>query len=733
MKQKKPINFSGKLRYLAYGLILLLIVTCNLFFHQLLAQNYFRTWFHYGVNWTQMTLRNLNPSQSEELLDLLEQEHPGLAVIHRHRNTLKDYYPMSLAGDPEAFEQLDFHGVNLLDASKVDQVINHGAIMYNGSEARTQDKIIKIPTVKMTWEDVQVQSMRNLLDDYGSLNGSFHLRGDSQVVKAFADEVAKITNKKTSDILGRKRYFGFIDGPDLKIYAVATGLLSLSVIFVILIMITHSYSTWSSLALLGWSKSQFLFQLLRPILLFSIIAVIITPLFSFLLGMSYQISWTHYFYYLVPSLACLLYILLCCLIGSSQYLTMSPIKAIKKQYSLKTLYWLTGLGYLSIALITTYAGIVIEGPILDLAHDEELRSHWQQHSALNVITSIEVGDDLESFNHDSDKFTVDFWKWYQSIAQSEDVLFFSSHYISQEEIELAQQYGIDRDEFFTEPIWEIKCNPQYLTHIGVKLSPSIHEEVEKGNLPFLIPNHWEESKKEHIKNIITASEIDTAEFQIEGLSAGKPSEIEYIFIDYPLKNIFTWSKFSDHPKISDEVVIGIVNDKTMSHFNVRELSNAGLESRIKFSDPDFAQQVTQEDYLAKYNLDDNLITLSTVQKLLDQTKESTLRATIVLFFIILLFLAINALFLNSFISIYRLSHYEELFVSYLMGITNHQRYRIIFIFWLLALIGQQVLAYFTHSKFASLLSFLTSLIFILYILFLTRESDLNRYKQSGKE
>ena len=180
-------------------------------------------------------------------------------------------------------------------------------------------------------------------------------------------------------------------------------------------------------------------------------------------------------------------------------------------------------------------------------------------------------------------------------------------------------------------------------------------------------------------------------------------------------------------------MIGIVNDKTMSHFNVTDLSNAGLDSRIKFSDPDFAQQVTQEDYLAKYNLDDNLITLSTVQKLLDQTKQSTLRATIVLFFIILLFLAINALFLNRFISIYRLSHYEELFVSYLMGITNHQRYRIIFIFWLLALIGQQVLAYFTHSKFASLLSFLTSLIFILYILFLTRESDLNRYKQSGKE
>ena len=83
--------------------------------------------------------------------------------------------------------------------------------------------------------------------------------------------------------------------------------------------------------------------------------------------------------------------------------------------------------------------------------------------------------------------------------------------------------------------------------------------------------------------------------------------------------------------------------------------------------------------------------------------------------------------------IYHLSDYEELFAKYLLGFSRWQRYKLLYIFWFIALLVQLIVAILTHSYFALLLGMSSSLLLLMTINILTREKDLDRYKKKGIE
>ena len=734
MKKSKQINFSGKLRYLAYLLILFVFILAHLFAHRRIASSYFDHFYEFGKGGAPLCLKNLSADQHQQVLNLMLNPPQELAIIN-HKSSQDDIGRVeiiTIAGDPQVLPAFTFRGQTILNANDYQAIIDDQILYHNNPQLKTGPKDQVIPYLKDMMSPVYWQNAQTSFNFFHSMNGNYYLHGQAKAIQAFYQQLASLLNKDPSDIKEINSFSAYSDGAMTNLYLIATILTSLALIFVILIIITQSYSTWSSLALLGWSKWQFLDQILRPLGRLSLILALGLPFISFYYGGSHQLSWNYLVYFLLASAIIFVYFIVCCLIASSLFLRLSPLTTIKKQYSLKPLYWLNGMGYLIVALTTAYVGVIMEGPINSLSYHKDLQKQWHKHGQIQVLKSIGVGNDLDSLTGHSHQQELDMWDWYTSFADSDHVYLANFEYFDQEFVDRCLE---DPDCYYQSalkaPLKTLTVNPQYLQYIGLPLSSDLLAQINKGNRVYLYPETWSKERTKYVENF--TKELDTYDFHFDNSPLEDRSQAEFIFQAIDMPQLFTWSDSEEVPSFSDDILVRVINPANIFDIEISQLMVNGLTSPLKFDDPNLVNKVTEIQYLSKFQLDDNQLDIDSIHNLLNQTKNNYLNVLKTFGLIALIFLAINSLFLNSFISIYRLSHYEELFVSYLMGITNHQRYRIIFIFWLLALIGQQVLAYFTHSKFASLLSFLTSLIFILYILFLTRESDLNRYKQSGKE
>ena len=606
----RSIKLSGRLRFIAYAFIFLLYISLSLYTQRNLANDYLRSWFHYGDAGTRIFLNDLEETEHQEVYNLFTSGKYRLAIVEKIFDVDNTLY-INLAGDPDSFCHLEFHGKVLLDQDMIQEVINEDKVYSNltkGIQSNEEERTARLPRLDLSSHHVQLQSLQRHFSKKASMNGTFYLMTeDSEELDKLIQELSKITHRDREQLLSVLSGMHLIDSIHSTLYFMLLAIAGLVLFFVLLILMVQSYPAWSSLALLGWGRKEFLFELLKPLIGVSFACLLFFPSLVFMLGGAYQLSLSFLArFFLSAFLACLLVLFLMG-IASLLLFSMSVIKAIKKKYSLKALKFVMGCLFMLISMLGVYMGKLMEGPVHDLTYSKKLQEGWKEYEEVYVLSEVHVGDDLESISGHSSKLNQDMIQWFQSFRNTEGYFLNMSQFYDQKFIDDIR-YSQDTiyKNILEEPLWVITGDLHYAKRLGIELEPNQIELLAAGGRVYLYPSTWSSQRRENVNAFLFEIEENRRKY-VEKLLP------ESVIDKLSIEKVFTWTSDSEQDTWTDEAVIELFDSSIADAIELRNLEVNGLSSLLKVTDPELVAEVTSEDYLRKFELDDNKIELTTVK------------------------------------------------------------------------------------------------------------------------
>lgn len=252
-------------------------------------------------------------------------------------------------------------------------------------------------------------------------------------------------------------------------------------------------------------------------------------------------------------------------------------------------------------------GKLMEGPVHDLTYSKKLQEGWKEYEEVYVLSEVHVGDDLESISGHSSKLNQDMIQWFQSFRNTEGYFLNMSQFYDQKFIDDIR-YSQDTiyKNILEEPLWVITGDLHYAKRLGIELEPNQIELLAAGGRVYLYPSTWSSQRRENVNAFLFEIEENRRKY-VEKLLP------ESVIDKLSIEKVFTWTSDSEQDTWTDEAVIELFDSSIADAIELRNLEVNGLSSLLKVTDPELVAEVTSEDYLRKFELDDNKIELTTVK------------------------------------------------------------------------------------------------------------------------
>lgn len=738
MKKIKLIGISRYFGYLLIAMQGILLVFLTVFF---LNKTYMEAWNVYPDKENVLTvyLKNIAPEKENDVQDYLlnTAASQNLFLIRKDRLLQNDGTPdgflIGIYGNASCHDvSFSFLGQQIVDSDSFNLLLNsENAKSTLGVEFGSIHSIGKIPSFRF-YEHVVIKQLPSLIHDTNTAGGTYSILGfvTQGQISDFIRGLSVQTGLSEAELLSASggeitdRHFM------LNILLLFLGAqIFLNIIFFLVIAV-KSLPRQGKLTLLGWSRTAFAWEILGSFLKISVIGIPFFVLFGLLLC-----GWTPFsaillFYFLVSALLNLIIVGVELLLSASVILMTKALNAIRGRIPKKPFYLLGILAYLLISAGIVFCGCYVDQPLLYLSENAKLSRQWQTVSDYQILQSISIGWDADSFTGGSNQLDRNIYEWYRSIADQEGVYLIHTNYYDEQLLTLWRQ-NQTYSEIPENPFWYFTVSPNYLEQLGLSLEEELLAKARGGMRLYLLPDTFSETQRSQIAAWLMES--SSKGIQPGDIPTSFSKEQHFCFLTYtPNQELFTWATTSDSSMTDTMPVIYVATPENMRYFETESLKAAGLESYIKFADENTKKQYTQPDLLNLYDLSDNNLTFTAVQNYIDGIQKS-IWVTLLWFglvFVILLLILIGLLLTLA--AIFRIVNQEKINIKKFLGFSFFQLYRMPILLLSSLVILEFGIMIVLHSKFGSLLIAVSALLqFLIFVNYMAR-SEWKRLRLSLK-
>ncbi len=636
---------------------------------------YQKQWKEYGKTEASMTVYIDGVSEEGEyaieqyLLNKADSDH--LFIIRRDSSLQEDGsffgYDFGVYGDVENNEvSFSFYGKNVLNKEMLSALLRSGEEEATlGIDKGSVYSVGEIPKIRFG-DQIVIKKLSALIEESNTVQGEYTIVGIKENDRRkLLSELAALCGTSEEKLYNSMR--GEEVDDNLKniiaiVFILAQMMLN-TVFFIILTL--RNLDKSGKLALLGWSRSAFCYELFGGFLWRAAAAV---PILT-MIGTVWS-GWTkisipyvgHFFLYAVLNMVFTL-----AEIGISVLIQMSvrPLSAIRGRFPKKVLYFLGILAYLGVSAGIVFCGLYVDSPMRMVSENAELSKRWEEVSDHQVLRNISVGNDEASFAGASKELDQDIFEWYKKIHEENGVYLVQTAYYDDEILELWRTEGI-YDAVPEDAFWYFTFSQNYIQKLGIPVSDEILQAAENGTRVYLLPAGMSQEAKKAMQSWLEESSTEgIREGDIETVF-GTEREIEFAEYEYE-KDFFTWAAAPEEESVCRMPVIYLCSPENMTYFETESLRAIGLESYIKFEDQAVAEKYLEKDFLKQFHLDDNQIVFENVQSYIDGLQKDLMSAITWFGLVFLILTLILTGILIALAAVFRIANQEKLHVQKFLG------------------------------------------------------------------
>lgn len=620
---KKPVS-----RILGYVIIAMQGILIALLAFDMLNASYMDSWKKYGQDKPSATvyLQSLSEEQNQEINSCFTDAAMDGGAFFIKQETLQgeggSYAGIKIGvfGDYLSNDvSFSYYGVEVLSKDMIGSLLmSEEKESTLGIDEGSAYMLQNIPTIKFGHR-VVIKKLAALTEENQTMAGKYTiLSSDQETLEKIINRCAEICNVSPEQITTAKSG-SEIDGSfkTLALFAFVVAFFLIQTSFYIILTL-RGIDKLGKMLMLGWSRSSFALGLFSDyvwcaVLTVPAIAAICSLFSSSVLRPILLKSFLAYGF--LNLLLTLLSIGVSLLIIYS----ISSIGAIKKRYPTKALYIIGAAGYLAVSIGVVGLCLQIDKPIAEIKENRRIMKSWEEVSDYLVLSSIETGDDANTFSGESKKLDQDLFEYYNSIHEDEDVFLIHTSYFGEDVISSWRDNNVF-EHVPTEALWMFIYSGNYVRLQDIDVDPEVFAKAEQGIRVYLIPETWPEEKK-------TATKEWLVDYSQSGITEGDIDttfnrERQFEFVDYmPEKAFFTWAKTPTEEKYCQDPVILICTPENMTFFISESLKATGMNSYLKMSPNAAEKGYLNEEYMAKYHLVDNQLSFLRVEKYMDGIKE----------------------------------------------------------------------------------------------------------------
>lgn len=729
----KKISFVGRIWHIVNILIVMqgiLLALPTIFF---LNRQYMAAWKNY-LNENSSIVIYLRDTSRESKQDIEKYIYEKSAeedlLIARRDSLLKNDgsflgYKFGIFGETSYVDtRMTFMGIDVVSSVQIDQLLTSS---NRESTLGVDDGSINMLTDISRFrfgEKIVIKKLSQIIAESDTVNGIYIVNGQPEASDKFLSGLEEITgiskDKLLTPMSGEVQDDSF--ARDILLAFLAAQIILNTVALLVLTM--QNLDKQGKLALLGWSKGAFIWGIFEKNFFFTLGCIPALVIAGYFLSGWNRISVTICSFFMLSALINVLLIVLEIMTASIVIVLTRPIDAIRGRIPKQPLYILGIVGYLLLSACLVFGGSYVDQPIQYISENMKLKKQWESVERYEILNTISVGEDSDSFAGRSNQLNQDIYNWYSDIADKDGVYLVNTTYYDDEVLALWKQshfYQSVPDE----PFWYYAVSPNYLEQLGIHVEENILSKAKNGTRIYLFPENMTKKSREEMKGWIeenTTKNLSSADIQTEFT---KHPEFDYV--DYQAETeLFTWSAMSKYSSTVKDPVIYIATPENMRYFETESLRANGFNGYIKFSDRETKELYTAESEFARYNLSDNKIVFSEVKSYIDGLQKE-LWVTMSWFgivFLILLFILLGLLLILA--TIFRVANQEKINVKKFLGFNFWQLYRGPILFLVSVIVLELITMLILHSKFGFLLMLL---IFLLQAAIFTKYMSRNELRR----
>ena len=161
----------------------------------------------------------------------------------------------------------------------------------------------------------------------------------------------------------------------------------------------------------------------------------------------------------------------------------------------------------------------------------EISKKWRTVSDYRILKRVDIGEDQASLNRQSKKLFEDFYNWYKSIADQDDVNIVNTTFVSDD---MLKSYKADKvyKNIPNEEFWLFTASPNYLEKLGISIDSATLEKAKSGARVYLIPENKSEKEKSLLRGMF--KEDDTRSIRKDDIKTTFNDKKEFAFIEKSL-------------------------------------------------------------------------------------------------------------------------------------------------------------------------------------------------------
>ncbi|MDY6051221.1 MAG: hypothetical protein SPI83_02255 [Rothia sp. (in: high G+C Gram-positive bacteria)] len=600
------------LKYCVSALLLLLAIVNVALFSVIRADGYEKAITNYLDQGRSFTISDLSSDQVAQveryLNEKILQEQAALIRADKKLSAADgsaDGTHLGLLADPNNLSklpELNYLGVSILNTENMASLLvsNQGKTL--GLYTVEENTLQELPEV-IFGPNLSVGKLSDMVEETDTINGQYFLYGFSEDdFHVFLQELSAISGISQDKLLNPLS--GSNQSTSLLPIFILISLLSVSALFtlVLFVYITQGTKELGAYLILGWSKTNYLINLAKPIVYTFIPASLLTALGNWFTVKDFGVNLAMLPGMIYPLMLTIGITITSFFLSSLPVLGVKPIHAVRGYKPQKVFAVLLALGFMTTTVGLYATASFLDAPLKEVNKIATVQKEWDSVADQYILYSQATGSDSVSFTGQSTDLAEDFYEWYTSIEKENGVSLVNTYYIDQE---LLQQWKALGEETPNREFWYMAASPSYLYKIGIEIPPATLQRAETGEQVFLLPKHFSSQDKSSLTNWLEqeAQRKGNAEQNITTAFTQNPRT--YVE-DYSLDSeIFTWSTDPEKEFLSSDVVIYVATAANMTYFETESLVASGLaDSYIKLSD-EAVQKYTSQSYLERFDLDDN--------------------------------------------------------------------------------------------------------------------------------
>lgn len=740
IKSMKKISLVGRMRHIAYILIVMqgiLLALLTIFF---LSQTYMAAWMDYpgDAAGTSFYLKGI-PEENRQIVEtyIYEKAYDEGLFIVRKDSLLKNDgsfggYMLGVYGETSHVDaQLQFMGMTVVNAAQIDQLLaSENSQSTLGLDAASVHMLAEIPHFRFG-EKIVIKKLPQVITESNTVNGTYKVCGLPESSEQFLKGLEEITGMTMDELL--KPMNGRVQDDRLArdiLLAFLTAQIVLNIV-ALLVAAVRNLGKQGKLALLGWSKAAFTWGIFENIFLFSLGCIPVLLIAGYLMSGWGRISVMLLRFFLLSAFLNVLLAVLEMLIASIVIFATPPINAIHGRIPKKTLYLFGVAGYLLLSACVMFCGVYLDTPVQYMSENSKLYRQWEQVEKYEILGGISVGEDADTIAGRSNQLDRDIYNWYSDIADRDGVYLIHTTYYDSEVLALWRQNSTYQS-IPDKPFWYFAVSPNYLENLGIHLADDLLAKAKKGTRVYLFPESMTQMSRSLMKEWIeedTTRSLSSADIQTEFT---KHPAFAYAAYE-PETEFFTWPAKTELPSAVKEAVIYVATPENMIYFETESLRADGLNNGyLKFSDKETKDLYTQESDFARHHLSDNELVFIEARNYIDGIQKTLLTAIAWFGMVFLVLLLILIGFLLILATIFRIANQEKINVKKFLGFPFWHIYRWPVVFLISVSALDLVVMLILRSKFGFLIMMLVALVqAIIFINYMSR-NELKRVLSAFK-